>query len=177
MFSDEDYLDYSSILEEAVCALRDDKSLRRSLGNRVRYVIVDEYQDVNPIQECIVKLLHDLDANVCVVGDDDQTIYQWRGSDVRNILTFEKRYPKPKQVRLEENFRLSRGIVQTSCDFIGRNAERLPKAMKPTDAQPYEPGDMVALAFDDPDAEARYITKTIKALRGVAFRGDESSAV
>jgi DNA helicase-2/ATP-dependent DNA helicase PcrA len=57
------------------------------MAERVRHVIVDEYQDVNPNQEAIVWLLHDLGANVCVVGDDDQTIYQWRGSDVQNILS------------------------------------------------------------------------------------------
>ena len=166
LLTKEDSFDYSSILEEAVC---DDAGLRDRMRARVRYVIVDEYQDVNPIQECIVKLLHDLGAYVCVVGDDDQTIYQWRGSDVRNILNFENRYPKPKQIRLEENFRSSEGIVETARDFISQNAERLPKAMKPTDVQPYEPGDIVALAFADPDAEAQHIVSSIKAIRGIAF--------
>jgi DNA helicase-2/ATP-dependent DNA helicase PcrA len=173
LLGDKDNLDYSAILDEAVRALRDDAGLRSRMRGRVRYVIVDEYQDVNPIQECIVKLLHDLGAYVCVVGDDDQTIYQWRGSDVGNILTFEKRYPKPKRIRLEENFRSSRGIVETARDFISQNAERLPKAMKPTDAQPFEAGDIVALAFDDPDAEAEHIVSTVKALLGVALKEDD----
>ncbi len=174
LLTKEDSFDYSSILGEAVCALRDDAGLRDRMRDRVRYVIVDEYQDVNPIQECIVKLLHDLGAYVCVVGDDDQTIYQWRGSDVRNILNFEKRYPKPKQIRLEENFRSSEGIVETARDFISKNAERLPKAMKPTDVQPYEAGDIIALALADPDAEAQHIAASIKALRGVAFKEDDA---
>jgi DNA helicase II / ATP-dependent DNA helicase PcrA len=174
LIDEKDYLDYSSILDEAVRALRDDSGVRGRLRERVRYVIVDEYQDVNPIQECIVKLLHDLGAKVCVVGDDDQTIYQWRGSDVRNILTFENRYPKPKQIRLEENFRSSQGVVETARDFISQNAERLPKAMKPTVVQNYEPGDIVALSFDDPDAEALHIVSAIRALRGVAFKEDDT---
>jgi len=174
LIDEKDYLDYSSILDEAVRTLRDDKYVRTRLRERVRYVIVDEYQDVNPIQECIIKLLHDLGAKVCVVGDDDQTIYQWRGSDVRNILTFEKRYPKPKQIRLEENFRSSQGIVETARDFIIQNAERLPKAMKPTVVQYYEPGDIVALSFDDPDVEALHIVSAISALRGVAFKEDDT---
>jgi DNA helicase-2/ATP-dependent DNA helicase PcrA len=172
LIDDRDYLDYSSILEKAVLALQLDKGLRERIRARVRYVIVDEYQDVNPIQECIIKLLHDLGAYVCVVGDDDQTIYQWRGSDVRNILTFETRYPKPKQIRLEENFRSSQGIVETARDFISQNSERLDKAMQPTDAQAYEPGDIVSLAFDDPDAEAQHIVSAIKSLRGIAFKED-----
>ena len=90
------YFDYSSILEAAVESLSSDDDLRRRLAERLRYVIVDEYQDVNPIQEAIVWSLHDLGARVCVVGDDDQTIYQWRGSDVRNILTFSDRYPRSR---------------------------------------------------------------------------------
>jgi DNA helicase-2/ATP-dependent DNA helicase PcrA len=169
------YLDYSAIMDEAVQALMKDAQLRDRMRERVRYVIVDEYQDVNPIQECIVKLLHDLGARVCVVGDDDQTIYQWRGGDVRNILTFGKRYPTPKQIPLEENFRSSQGIVETARDFISQNAERLPKAMKPTDAQPYEPGDIVALPFVSPEAEAAYIVSVVNALRGVAFEENETN--
>ena len=85
-------------------------------------MIVDEYQDVNPVQEAIVWSLHELGARICVVGDDDQTIYQWRGSDVENILTFDKRYPSVEQIPLEENFRSSEGIVETARAFIEQNA-------------------------------------------------------
>ena len=83
---------------------------------------------MNPIQEAVVEELHDLGAGVCVVGDDDQTIYQWRGSDVRNILDFEKRYPEAStQVRLEENFRSSEGVVEAARDFIGKMASGCPR--------------------------------------------------
>lgn len=75
------YLDYSRILYDAVSALVADQELRKKLAARVKYLIVDEYQDVNPLQECLIKQLHDLGAQLCVVGDDDQTIYQWNGSD------------------------------------------------------------------------------------------------
>ena len=167
------YLDYSSILEAAVDAMTNEEDLRRRLAERVRYVIVDEYQDVNPIQEAIVWLLHDLGAKVCVVGDDDQTCYQWRGSQVQNILTFADRYSDVQQVALEENFRSSEGVVETARAFIAQNAERLPKEMKPAGAQGYEAGDIVALSFDTPDDEARYIAETAKTLRGVAIRQDE----
>ena len=86
------YLGYSSILEALVDVLTNDGALRKRLAERVKYVIVDEYQDVNPVQETIVWSLHDLGARICVLGDDDQTIYQWRGSDVKNILEFAQRY-------------------------------------------------------------------------------------
>jgi len=166
------YLDYSSILAEAASALEKDEDLRRRLKERLRHVIVDEYQDLNPIQERIVRLLHDIGATICVVGDDDQTIYQWRGSDVANILQFEKSYPKVTQIPLEENFRSSEGVVTTARNFIAQNDNRLPKSMKAAGSQTYEAGDISALVFDDPDAEAAYIVRTIKSLVGAAFTED-----
>lgn len=167
------YFDYSSILEMAVESLTNDQALRSRVSDRVKYVIVDEYQDVNPIQEAIVWLLHDLGAKVCVVGDDDQTIYQWRGSDVGNILTFGSRYPDVERVAIVDNFRSSDGIVETARPFIEENSARLAKAMKPTGAQPYEVGDIVALSFDNVEREARYIAETAASLRGVAFKDGE----
>lgn len=166
------YFDYSSILEEAVGLLTTDNGVRARLAERVKYVIVDEYQDVNPVQEAIAWSLHELGARICVVGDDDQTIYQWRGSHVANILTFDQRYPDVEQVPLEDNFRSSDGVVETARVFIEQNTARLTKAMKPTGAQPYENGDIVALSFGDPDAEAQHIADTIRSLRGVAFTED-----
>jgi DNA helicase-2/ATP-dependent DNA helicase PcrA len=170
LLRDKRYLDYSAIMDEAVRALADNEDLRAVLAERVKYVIVDEYQDVNPIQECVINLLHGLGGRICVVGDDDQTIYQWRGSDISNIQSFQSRYPAVQQFKLQENFRSSQGIVETARDFIKQNAARLDKAMVPTDAQPYEPGDIVALAFDTPEAESQFIAQTIDQLRGVSFQ-------
>jgi len=168
------YFDYSSILEAAVESLTNDGDLRRRLADRLRYVIVEEYQDVNPIQEAIVWSLHDLGARVCVVGDDDQTIYQWRGSDVQNILTFSNRYPDVEQIRLDENFRSSEGVVQTARAFIEQNGARLPKAMTPAGPRLTEKGDVVALAFATPEEEAAHVAATAQSLRGVAFMDGEA---
>ncbi len=173
LLEDKSYLDYSSILEEAVTLLTNDEGVRARLAERVKYVVVDEYQDVNPVQEAIVWSLHELGAWICAVGDDDQVLYQWRGSDVENILTFDQRYPAVEQISLEENFRSSEGVVETARAFIEQNSARLAKAMKPTGAQPFESGDIVALSFADPDAEARHVVETIQSLRGVAFKEDE----
>jgi DNA helicase-2/ATP-dependent DNA helicase PcrA len=164
------HFDYSEILSRAVVEITNNQGLRDHLAKRVRYVIVDEYQDVNPIQEAIVWSLHDLGAQLCVVGDDDQTIYQWRGSDIENMLTFDKRYTKAHQIRLEANFRSSEGIIETARTFIEQNAGRLPKQMKPGNTQPYEAGDICALQFANPDAEAAYIVQTAKTLHGMAFK-------
>jgi DNA helicase-2/ATP-dependent DNA helicase PcrA len=162
-------LDYSSIMHSAVSALESDAAVRDAIRGRVRYLIVDEYQDVNPIQERLVRAMVDLGASLCVVGDDDQTIYQWRGSDVSQIVSFGDRYRGTTRIALEENFRSSEGVVATARDFIAANSVRLPKAMVPTGAQLYESGDICARSFDNPDEEAQFIAETIRNLRGVSF--------
>lgn len=164
------YLDYSEILSRALHEIQTNPQLRKHLAERIRFLTVDEYQDVNPIQEAIISEIHALGARLCVVGDDDQTIYQWRGSDVENILTFDKRYPDVSQIRLEDNFRSSEGIIETARQFIEQNGARLPKKMQPAQAQDYEPGDICARQFDDPDQEAEYMAATAKALLGIAFK-------
>jgi DNA helicase-2/ATP-dependent DNA helicase PcrA len=154
LLHDKGYLDYSEILKEAVSALRQNAELRKRLKARIRHVIVDEYQDVNPVQEAVVATLHALGASVCVVGDDDQTLYQWRGSDVGNILSFDVRYPGVTRVQLEENFRSSEGVVAVASQLVKRVVRRLPKEMKATTAQDCAAGDIVALPFDTPEEEA-----------------------
>ncbi len=167
------YFDYSSILESTVKELMDNGDVKSRLSERIKYVIVDEYQDINPIQEKMIQELHKLGAYICVVGDDDQTIYQWRGSDVGNILSFAQRYPSVKKIPIENNFRSSNGIVETARAFIRKNKNRLSKEMKSANAQKYESGDIVALSFDTPEEEAAYIAKTIKNLKGVAFEEND----
>jgi DNA helicase II / ATP-dependent DNA helicase PcrA len=82
------HLDYTNMIRLAVEEFRCNERLRATLAGKLKYLVVDEYQDVNPLQEQLIRELHSLGANVCVVGDDDQTIYQWRGSEVRNIVSF-----------------------------------------------------------------------------------------
>ena len=163
------YLDYSSILQEAVRALAGDQALRQRFAERLRVVIVDEYQDVNPIQERLIGELHGLGAAVRVVGDDDQTIYQWRGSDARNILTFEDRYAA-HSIRLEDNFRSSLGITDVARLVIEKNPVRLQKTMRSAEQQDYEPGDIVALQFSSPEEEAEYIARTCRELHRTIIR-------
>ena len=171
--TEDSYFDFSALLNIAVIELTNNHDLRARISERIKYVVVDEYQDVNPIQEHLVSLLHELGAGLCVVGDDDQTIYQWRGSSVENILNFDVRYPDVGQIRLEENFRSSEGVIETARGFVEKIKPRLQKSMTFAYAQPYEEGDIVALSFDSPKEEAEYIVKTIKTLRGVAFQDGE----
>ena len=167
--SSDSYFDFSAMLEIAVNELNRNKGIIERTSERVRYVIVDEYQDVNPIQEQLIRRLHELGAGLCVVGDDDQTIYQWRGSSVDNIVTFPKRYPDVRQIRLEENFRSTNGVIETASQFVDRIGARLPKRMRFADAHIFDRGDVVAVSFESPDEEATYIANTIKSLYGVAF--------
>jgi ATP-dependent DNA helicase UvrD/PcrA len=164
------YLDYTKIMKEAVDGLLNDKELREKIRERVKYLIVDEYQDINPLQEELIRQLGKLGANVCVVGDDDQAIYEWRGTEVANILTFEKRYPRVKVAKLEENFRSSKGIVDTATQVIERNnPSRLQKKMRSSYSQAFDRGDILALSFSNPDEEAAWITSKIRSLAGVPF--------
>ena len=163
------YLDYSRIMYEAVVALSGNHDLREKLSARVKYLIVDEYQDVNPLQECLIRLLHDLGAQLCVVGDDDQTIYQWNGSDIDNILSFADRYPGVHKIPLAENFRSSKGVVETAKNVVERNTARLPKSMVSREKQPFKHGDLLCLRFADPDTEAAWIVRKIADMRGVPF--------
>lgn len=169
------YFDYSAIMSLAVRELETNAGLQARLKERIRHVIVDEYQDVNPIQERVVRALANLGARLVVVGDDDQTIYQWRGSDVGNILSFSSRYSNVDQVRLEDNYRSSKGVVETARAFIAQNTERLPKAMQPTNAQAYDEGDLVARSFLSPEDEARFIAESILRLRGIEFRDPDGT--
>ncbi|WP_218005564.1 ATP-dependent helicase [Janibacter terrae] len=143
----------------------------RSVRDDIRYVIVDEYQDVNPLQEALVQGLVQFGANLCVVGDDDQTIYQWRGSAVSNILTFDDRYDGVRQVTLADNFRSSKGIVELGHSVALRipEGERLDKRMVAAGHQVWERGDLLALEHEDEDAEAAWICDRMETLLGVPF--------
>jgi DNA helicase-2/ATP-dependent DNA helicase PcrA len=172
------YLDFSTIQLQAVTALYDktDPSrlkLQEVIRDRVKFLVVDEYQDVNPIQESLIHRIYKLGANICVVGDDDQTIYQWRGSDITNILTFAQRYQSVHTVTLAENFRSSPGVVDVARQIAAQNdPNRLPKHMIAGGHQTFALGDILACSFNEPAEEALWIVQKIKDLIGVPFQDE-----
>lgn len=179
LLADHYYFDYTGILHNAVVLLESDDeegtsilNLRRHVRDTIRYVVVDEYQDTNPVQERLIQGLTQFGANLCVVGDDDQTIYQWRGSAVNNILTLEERYKDVKRVTLNENFRSSPAIVELARSVVDRipDERRLPKDMVAAGHQKFERGDLLAVELPDPQQEGRWIAERIEKLRGVPFR-------
>jgi DNA helicase-2/ATP-dependent DNA helicase PcrA len=168
------YLDFSHILHEYVSLLEGDdprgEPLRRHVQETIRYVVVDEYQDVNPLQERLVRALCQYGANVCVVGDDDQTIFQWRGSAVGKIVEFPDTWPGVRQIPLFENFRSSPAIVSLGDDIASRIVgQRLEKAMVSRSHQQFERGDLVAVSLPHEEFEAAWVCDQIESLRGQGF--------
>ncbi|HRR78475.1 MAG TPA: ATP-dependent DNA helicase, partial [Ruminococcus sp.] len=134
------------------------------VAEKVRYLTVDEYQDTNPVQERLVSLLKELGANLCVVGDDDQTIYQFRGSDSNNILTFMQRYNIQKYIVLDTDYRSTTGIVNVAKNVIVNNSRRLPKIMESGCSTVYDDGDVVFKECSLPDDEYEFIAENVEKL-------------
>lgn len=174
LLEDHRYLDFSEILVAAVEGLEgsqpESEPLRSHVRDAVKFVVVDEYQDVNPIQERLIQSLARLGAEICVVGDDDQTIYQWRGSDVGQILSFSDRYPDVETVTLDDNFRSSAAVVRLGSSIAEVNPVRLPKQMRAAGHQEFERGDLLAIEFDSEANEADWLATRILELRGTPFQ-------
>jgi DNA helicase-2/ATP-dependent DNA helicase PcrA len=117
-------LDFDDLLLESVRLLKHDEALRSLYNRRFEYVMIDEYQDTNRSQYELMRLLTEVRHNVCVVGDEDQSIYGWRGADIRNILDFEKDYPNAVVIRLEQNYRSTKNILEAASALVANNKER-----------------------------------------------------
>jgi DNA helicase-2/ATP-dependent DNA helicase PcrA len=117
-------LDFDDLLIESVRLLRHDDALRQLYNQRYEFVMIDEYQDTNRTQYELMRLLTEVRHNVCVVGDEDQSIYGWRGADIRNILDFERDYPDAVVIRLEQNYRSTKNILEAASAVVANNKER-----------------------------------------------------
>jgi DNA helicase-2/ATP-dependent DNA helicase PcrA len=122
-------MDFDDILLLGVRCIEENDDVREALQSRHRYVMVDEFQDTNSLQMRLLRALVPAPFNVCVVGDDDQSIYGWRGAEITNITEFESFFPNPHVVKLEENYRSTTPILHTANSLIVRNAGRRPKKL------------------------------------------------
>jgi DNA helicase-2/ATP-dependent DNA helicase PcrA len=152
-------LDFDDLLSGFHTLLTGFPEIRTRLGDRFQHILVDEYQDTNAVQGEIVDLLANKHRNVCVVGDDAQSIYSFRGADFSNILRFQSRYPDAKTYRLEQNYRSQPGILALANDNIRHNEQRLPKDLRPTRSDSGKP---VAVPVLDDGDQARFIGQQIE---------------
>ena len=151
-------LDFDDLLIKTVKLLRQVAEVREKYNNKFRYILVDEYQDTNSLQFALIRFLTEKQQNICVVGDEDQSIYKWRGADITNILNFEQHFPDTRIIRLEQNYRSTQTILDVAGAVVKHNVER--KGKKLWTSNPA--GDRVRYfqAFDA-ESEARFVASKI----------------
>lgn len=156
-------MDFDDLLLNAYHVLKKSPEVLQGYQSRFRYIMVDEYQDTNRLQYEIIRLLASARRNLCVVGDDDQCIYQWRGADIQNILDFEKDFPDAKVIKLEQNYRSYGNILAAAHSVIRNNRGRKQKKLWTSK----DPGDKIVYRRCDSDKEeAYYIAQEIDLLKG-----------
>ena len=165
-------LDFDDLLIKTVRLLRDVPEVREKYNNKFRYILVDEYQDTNTLQFSLIKLITEKQQNICVVGDEDQSIYKWRGADISNILNFESQFPNTKTIRLEQNYRSTQNILDVAGAVVKNNVQRKGKNLWTSNPRGENIRYYQAL---DAEAEARWVANKIVEHRREEF--DLRSAV
>jgi len=164
--SDQNMVDFDDLLALTYKILDENRDLCEEYSRRYGYIMVDEYQDTNDLQYKLLERLCHSHKNLCVVGDDDQSIYSWRGANIKNILEFENHFPNTKTIRLEENYRSTSQILDVANLLISHNRGRLKKELKSVQGSGK---DVVVYESKDESEEANKIARDIKMLleRGV----------
>ncbi len=162
--------DFGDLLLHMIIILQNHADVLEKYHKRFRYIMVDEYQDTNVAQYLWLRLLAQKSGNICVVGDDDQSIYGWRGAQVENILRFEKDFEGAKTVRLEDNYRSTQNILTAADGVIDHNVNRLGKTLKSTKGE----GDKITVhGLWDGGAEARWVGEEIEQLQRKGVKNSE----
>lgn len=153
-----DAMDFDDMIFKTVELLENNEEVRRYYQNKFKYILVDEYQDTNHAQYVLTSILADKYRNICVVGDDDQSIYKFRGATIENILSFEDRYRDAKVIRLEQNYRSTQTILDAANAVIANNQQRKGKNLWTDNGQ----GDKVVIntSYDERE-EAHYVADTV----------------
>lgn len=161
-------LDFDDLIMQTVILFGMSSDILGYYQQKFRYVLVDEYQDTNHAQYMFIKLLTEAHRNLCVVGDDDQSIYGWRGADINNILDFEKDYPEAKVIKLEQNYRSTKSILSAANQVVSHNRGRKGKSLWTDNTE----GDKVTVCLAPSErAEADFIAGEIKKLQYTEKRG------
>ncbi len=151
-------LDFDDLLIKTVRLLKTNAEVREKYNNKFRYILVDEYQDTNSLQFALIRFLTEKQQNICVVGDEDQSIYKWRGADITNILNFEQHFPNTRIIRLEQNYRSTQTILDVAGAVVKHNIER--KGKKLWTSNPAGERVRYYQAFDA-ESEARFVASKI----------------
>lgn len=167
-------MDFDDLIVKTVELFKKNPDVLEFYQRKFQYIMVDEYQDTNKAQYELVTLLASKHKNICVVGDDDQCIYAWRGADIKNILEFEKDYPNAKVIKLEENYRSKDNILQAANVVIANNNNRKEKALRTNQ----DSGNKIKIyrAYDD-IAESDFVSKTIADLKSKENRKNGDFAI
>tara|TARA_B100001121_G_scaffold189053_1_gene165063 strand:- start:17787 stop:19820 length:2034 start_codon:yes stop_codon:yes gene_type:complete len=154
--------DFGDLILHAVKILEKNKDIRDIYSKNFKYILVDEYQDTNFIQSRWLNLLAEKNKNICCVGDDDQSIYSWRGAEIKNFLEFDQIYKNTKVIRLEQNYRSTQNILSVASNLISNNKNRVGKTLKAT----IDGGELIKLnCFKNGKDEAIGISDEIENLR------------
>ncbi|MCK5742491.1 MAG: UvrD-helicase domain-containing protein, partial [Chlorobi bacterium] len=152
-------MDFDDLLLNMIVLLRNNSDVLKKYGTLFKYILVDEYQDTNRAQYIVINMLAKEHKNLCVVGDDAQSIYRWRGAEIRNILEFQNDYPGLTTIKLEQNYRSTKTILAAADSVIKNNRNQLPKTLFTEN----EPGDKIEIIpCSDEKLEADRICKIIK---------------
>jgi len=154
--------DFGDLILHTVKILEKNKDIREIYAKNFKYILVDEYQDTNYIQSKWLNLLAERNRNLCCVGDDDQSIYSWRGAEIKNFLEFDKIYQDTKVIRLEQNYRSTENILTVASSLISNNQNRVGKTLKST----MEAGDLIQLnCFKNGKDEAIGVSDEIEKIK------------
>jgi DNA helicase-2/ATP-dependent DNA helicase PcrA len=161
-------LDFDDLLMKAALLLEHNSTVCRELSDRFQFLLIDEYQDTNHAQYRLARALVSHHNNICATGDPDQSIYRWRGADIRNILAFEKDWPDATIIKLEENFRSTAGILRVADKLIACNRHRKEKSLVPTRTQE---GQVYVETYDEEKAEADGVAQRVQQLLATGVSG------
>ena len=165
-------VDFGDLILESIRLFENNQDILEGYQNRFKYILVDEYQDTNVSQYKLLKLLTGKYQNICCVGDDDQSIYSWRGAEISNILRFEKDFPEAKTIRLEENYRSTGHILTAASKLIENNESRLGKTLWTNSGE----GEKITVKSNwDGEEEARQITSELEKLSLKNYNLDETA--
>lgn len=155
-------LDFDDLLTETAALLEKNSEARAWCEKTWKYIHVDEYQDTNEVQYRIARTLAGSEKNICVVGDSDQSIYSWRGANIKNILEFERDYPEAQTIVLEENYRSTKTVLSAANEIITKNEYRQPKKLFTTNADGHKI--TTYAAYDEADEAAYIVERAVEAM-------------